>query len=126
MKSSFNFPPEIWIIIIEQLARDFFIRNVDFLIKTLNLNMNIDNYHLKSLLYFRENEYDLIEFWKKTGIDDGLSTNFILNNLNKNTSLHRTRRSRDITVIGDSEYKCILKERELMDKWCEYFDRSQE
>lgn len=96
MKEKMRFPPEIWMIIIEQLASESFIRKAIFLIKVLKLNMNIDKYIIKTLVESRYKNYTgdykeyMNELWERTGIDDGVDPDFLLKKLNENTRLYRT------------------------------------
>lgn len=110
MKSSFNFPPEIWIIIIEQLASEFFIRKADTLIKVLKININIDKYRLLSLREYRKNYRGIPDeewsFWDQTGIDDGLPDDILLQELNENTRSYRTVYSKNIEQCDNNI--CIL------------------
>lgn len=93
---------ELWLSIIDKIGKKGNLRDMTNLIDALKYNISIgDKYRTIELAKSRNtSEYDykkqMIKFWERTGIDDGVPPYYLVENLNKNKRMYRTIWSYDI------------------------------
>lgn len=94
-------PNEIWLIIIEILGESGYLRDMTNLSRTLKFNDKFgDKYRIIELNKMRNCsivDYNkaIVQFWERTGIDDGVEPDYLMNFLNKKTKMYRTIWSHD-------------------------------
>ena len=92
-----DLPLEIWYIILDTLGECGQLRTHTNLCRALSINSCIGSkYRVKALLanrkLYESGKYEkiLIDFWNKTGIDDGVPAKYLKENLDKDTRMYRT------------------------------------
>ena len=89
-------PIEIWYIILDTLGEYGELRAHTNLCKALGINPNIGaKYRVNELIKIRnwrciDYKKLMIQFWEKTGIDDGVPLDYLKANFNKHTRMYRT------------------------------------
>lgn len=109
-------PNEIWIIIVNTLGLQGYTRDCTNLIRALEFPENLVYKYLVTELcksrefYNYENgsyEEQMLEFWKRTGIDDGMSSKQVLCNLNSETQMYKTIWSVSVFENNTGQY-CVF------------------
>lgn len=108
------FPDEIYLLIFSKLGESGHIRDACNLLKALNWPKSMIKYSwlvkaLNDCRYYWDLNYDdaMIKLWEKTGIDDGLDEEYLLNHLNKKNRLYRTVWSCNVYRTKTNK-RCIL------------------
>lgn len=115
-------PNELWMMIVDTLGLQGYTRDCTNLIKATGLSESlVYNYLVSELFKMRHTGwiYDnskgkdgyykqMLDFWKRTGIDDGLSSKDLLSNLNSHTKMYKTIWSYSV-FKNTKGYKCVYR-----------------
>ena len=119
---SMSLPFDIWNIVINILGNGGYLRDLINLLDSLNLNKEIYLHFFHKELFKSRIKFDptinrsnylekynkkMIELWERTGIDDGVPVDYLLEKLTNKTRLFRTMWSHD--VLKNKEQKnCVF------------------
>ncbi len=109
-------PNEIWLNIVDTLGLQGYTRDCTTLIRALDFNESLVYNYLITELYKTRWDYDytngsyeeqMLRFWEKTGIDDGVSPQYLLGNLNSHTKMYKTIWAASVFENKNGEY-CLF------------------
>jgi hypothetical protein len=108
-------PVELWLDIIHILGKQGHLRDMQNLIKALKYTSTteFDKYFVIELIKIRNTRSNgnteyikiMIDFWERTGIDDGVPAEYLLMNFNKKTKMYRTMWSNEIIKNDSGEFE---------------------
>lgn len=101
-------PNELILYILDILGENGFTRTCINLTRIFQWNENICNKHL--LHELQKSRNFMPDLWERTGIDDGVPFEYLLNNLNKKNRMYRTIWSHDVLTINNKNViltKCL-------------------
>jgi hypothetical protein len=111
-----NLPIELWLNIIDILGLQGYTRDCTNLINALGLPLSLVYKYLVTELFKNRSwwgNYDpdknyndqMIDFWKRTGIDDGIPIGYLINNLNSYTRMYKTIWAYSVFTNKNGKYK---------------------
>ncbi len=111
-------PTEIWLIIIDILGLQGYTRDCTNLVKYLELSETLVYKYLVTELHKTRGiltDYDIskpydeqmIAFWKRTGIDDGVPIEYLVSHLNSDTKMYKTIWAYSVFTNKNGKYKAF-------------------
>ena len=111
-----NLPIELWLNIVDILGLQGYTRDCTNLINVLGLPLSLVYKYLVTELFKNRNWSDnpdknyndqMIDFWQRTGIDDGIPIEYLIQNLNSYTRMYKTIWAYSVYTNKNGKYKVL-------------------